>query len=159
MKEFIRPSLGALSSGGIPVGIAAAVGASVSYAAGIYVASQLVNTYAPALVLACYDVMFGIAYITVWRFPELRNTREISAPGLRWALLAGLGLACGIGFFYSALGRVPLSVAAPIVGTAPLFAFLFIRILLRGIERITPRILLGATLVVSGVALIGVNNV
>ncbi len=158
MKEFIHPSWGTLSSGGIPLGIAAGVGASASFAAGIYVASQLVNTHAPALVLACYEVMFGIAYITVWRFRDLRSAREISAPGLRWALLAGLALACGIGFFYSALGRAPLSVAAPIVGTGPLFAYLFVPILLRGVERITPRVLLGATLVVSGAALIGVNN-
>ena len=158
MKWVLRPSWGMLASGGVSLGLVAGAGASASYAAGAYAASQLVNNYAPPFVLACYEVMFGIAYITVVRFQEVTGVGKMSAPGLRWSLLAGVGLACGIGFFYSALGRAPLSVAAPILGVSPLVAYLFVRILLRDVERVTPRILLGAILVVSGVALIGVNN-
>ena len=73
-------------------------------------------------------------------------------------LAAGVLFALATSSFYTALTRIDFSVAAPIVGAVPLASYLFVLIVLRGYERLTPRVVLGAALVVAGVGLIGVAN-
>ena len=149
---------GPITVGAMTIGIMAAIGVAASFGASGYVASRLVNDFAPALVVLTYEVLFGLVYISLFRFRELAGVRQVTPAGLRWALLAGVGVAFGIGSYYTALSRAPLSVAAPVVGAAPLAAYAFVFIVLRGSERITRRALLGAAMVVSGVVLIGVYN-
>jgi DME family drug/metabolite transporter len=55
---------------------------------------------------------------------------------------------------FVALGRGEVSAIIPLLNTTPLFILVFSRIFLRGVERVTPRIALGAILMVSGVLLI-----
>jgi DME family drug/metabolite transporter len=55
---------------------------------------------------------------------------------------------------FIALGRGQVSAIIPLLNTTPLFILFFSKIFLRGVERVTPRIVLGAILMVSGVALI-----
>ena len=45
-------------------------------------------------------------------------------------------------------------VISPVLATNPLFTLLFASIFLRGVERITPRVVLGALLVVAGVVVL-----
>ena len=55
---------------------------------------------------------------------------------------------------FIALGRGQVSAIIPLLNTTPLFILVFSKIFLRGVERVTPRITLGAILMVSGVVLI-----
>jgi drug/metabolite transporter, DME family len=52
---------------------------------------------------------------------------------------------------FIALSRADVSVIIPLLNTTPLFTVLFSSLFLRGMETITPRIILGATLMVAGV--------
>jgi uncharacterized membrane protein len=53
-----------------------------------------------------------------------------------------------------ALSRADVSVIIPLLNTTPLFAVLFSGLFLRGLETISPRVLLGAVLMVMGVVII-----
>jgi drug/metabolite transporter (DMT)-like permease len=75
-----------------------------------------------------------------------------------WIALAGAGFATAFASFYTALSRIDFSVGAPILGAVPMVSYVVILFVLRGEEHITPRALLGATLVVVGVGIIGVTN-
>jgi len=68
-----------------------------------------------------------------------------------WAAL--IALSAQIANFI-ALSRAEVSVIIPLLNTTPLFAVLFSSFFLRRMETITPRILLGAILMVAGVVII-----
>jgi uncharacterized membrane protein len=55
---------------------------------------------------------------------------------------------------FIALSRADVSVIIPLLNTTPLFAVLFSGLFLRGMETVSPRILLGAILMVAGVVII-----
>ena len=55
---------------------------------------------------------------------------------------------------FVALARGDLSVIIPLLNTTPLFNVIFSAVFLRNIETVTPRIVLGAIVMVTGVALI-----
>jgi drug/metabolite transporter (DMT)-like permease len=143
----------------VGLGILLGFGASASYASEGFVASQVIRNYSPGLVLAAHSSTFGMGYLLALRGRQFRHPQPISRAGIFWVVLTGLGLAAGTASLYSALGEAPLSVVAPIVGAVPLVSYVFVLILLRGQERITPRVGLGATLVVAGVGLISIYNV
>jgi drug/metabolite transporter (DMT)-like permease len=88
----------------------------------------------------------------------LKTARWVSRGALPWIALAGLTLGGGAAFYYTALNYVDFSVAAPVVGAVPLVSYGFILLLLRGHERITLRVLIGAVMVVSGVIVIRIVN-
>jgi drug/metabolite transporter (DMT)-like permease len=159
MRALRRWSSNRMAVGTVGLGILFAFGASASYASEGFVASQVIRHYSPGLVLAAHSSTFGMGYLLALWGREFRKHEAISRVGLFWIALAGLGLAMGTSSLYSALGEAPLSVVAPIVGAVPLVSYVFVLLLLRGQERITPRVLLGASLVVAGVVLISIYNV
>lgn len=55
---------------------------------------------------------------------------------------------------FVALGRGQVSAIIPLLNTTPLFILFFSKLFLRGVERVTSRIVMGAILMVSGVVLI-----
>lgn len=69
-------------------------------------------------------------------------------------LLSGLVYGVSYGCLYSAFDRGRVTVVAPLVATESLFAVLISMLVLRRTERIGPRLVLAATLVVAGGALI-----
>jgi len=142
----------------ITIGLVFAVLAMLSFAVGGLLANHLVDKGASPLVVAFYEALFGLAFVLGIRARGLRSGRSPSASALAWMLAAGVLFALATSSFYTALARIDFSVAAPIVGAVPLASYLFVLIVLRGYERLTPRVVLGATLVVAGVGLIGVAN-
>jgi DME family drug/metabolite transporter len=75
--------------------------------------------------------------------------------GARW-LLPGVLVGLAYVALFEAFYRGAVSVVAPIVGTESLFGVAFSALLLRQTERVGPRLVLGAALVVAGGVLIGV---
>jgi drug/metabolite transporter (DMT)-like permease len=69
-------------------------------------------------------------------------------------LLSGLVYGVSYGCLYSAFDRGRVTIVAPLVATESLFAVLISMLILRSSERIGPRLILAATLVVLGGALI-----
>lgn len=143
----------------VTVGIAFAVAAAASLATAGFIANELVDEGTPGVVVAFYETVFGLAYVTAAYARRLRGSRlGFERGAVVWVFIAGFSLALGVGSFYTALGRIDYSVGAPIVGAAPLVSYLGVLIFLRGHERITPRMLLGAAMVVAGVGMIGVGS-
>jgi drug/metabolite transporter (DMT)-like permease len=55
---------------------------------------------------------------------------------------------------FIALGRGQVSVIIPLLNTTPLFSVLFTSVFLRNVERVPPRVIIGAVLMVAGVVII-----
>jgi drug/metabolite transporter (DMT)-like permease len=82
------------------------------------------------------------------------QARERVQRAWRPFLLSGLIYGISYGCLYSAFDRGRVTVVAPLVATESLFAVLISMLVLRRSERIGPRLILAATLVVAGGALI-----
>jgi uncharacterized membrane protein len=69
---------------------------------------------------------------------------------------AAAGLAENVGVFMNvvALGMGRVSVVTPLYGTAPIFVLALAPFFLRGVERLTARVVVGTLLIVFGVYLI-----
>ena len=142
----------------VTIGLVFAVLAMLSFSVGGLLANNLVDGGASPLVVAFYEALFGLGFVLVIKARGLRSGRPPIGSALGWMLAAGVLFALATSSFYTALARMDFSVAAPIIGAVPLASYVFVLIVLRGYERLTPRVVLGATLVVAGVGLIGVAN-
>ena len=82
------------------------------------------------------------------------------APRRAWLFvaLAGCASTWGITFWFLALDRAPVVLVAPLAGTHPLVSILLAYLFLKRLERLSWRTLLGAALVVAGVALIATGR-
>ena len=142
----------------VTTGLVFATLAMLSFVTVGLLANHLVDRGATPVVVAFYEALFGLAFTLGIRARGLRSSRSPVGSGLWWMLAAGVLFALASGSFYTALARIDYGVAAPITGAVPLVSYLFVLMLLRGYERLTPRVVFGATLVVAGVGLIGVAN-
>jgi len=92
-----------------------------------------------------------VILIVVASRPNARERIRLAArPFVPSGLVYGISYAC----LYSAFDRGRVTIVAPLVATESLFAVLISIVLLRSSERIGPRLLLAAGLVVGGGALI-----
>ena len=142
----------------ITIGLVFTVLAMLSFVTVGLLANHLVDRGNSPVVVASYEALFGLAFTLGIRARGLRSGRPPAGSALGWMLAAGVLFALATGSFYTALARIDFSIAAPIVGAVPLASYLFVLIVLRGYEHLTPRVVLGAALVVAGVGLIGVAN-
>jgi DME family drug/metabolite transporter len=92
-----------------------------------------------------------VILLVVLSKPNARERMRIAAgPFVPSGIVYGISYAC----LYSAFDRGRVTIVAPLVATESLFAVLISIFLLRSTERIGPRLLLAAALVVGGGALI-----
>ena len=143
---------------GVTLGIVLAALAAASFATAGVIAKQLVDDGTPGVVVAFYEVAFGLIFLVTARAGSLRSGLRLERSVLRWVVLAGIGFALATASFYTALASIDFSVGAPIVGAVPLVSYAFVLLVLRGTERLTVRSVLDASLVVGGVGLIGAAN-
>jgi drug/metabolite transporter (DMT)-like permease len=107
----------------------------------------------PGLVAATASLVSAtlVIVIVVLSRPDARKRIRLAArPFVPSGLVYGISYAC----LYSAFDRGRVTIVAPLVATESLFAVLISIVLLRRSERIGPRLLLAAALVVGGGALI-----
>ena len=142
----------------VTLGIVFAALAAASFAIAGFIAKQLVDDGTSGVVVAFYEVAFGLLFLIAAHARGLRSGLRLERGVLRWALIAGIAFALASASFYTALSRIDFSVGAPIIGAVPLVSYAFVLLILRGHERLTVRSVLGATLVVGGVGLIGAAN-
>lgn len=74
----------------------------------------------------------------------------------RWYLAAAVTYTAFLIAFYVGLEAAPVVVVIPIFQTSPLFVILLSAVFLRRIERVTPRLVVGACVVVAGAVLVTV---
>ena len=140
----------ALLSLGIVLGLSAAVLFSVRDNLVRWAAR---GTDVPGFVAATASLVSAtivIAIVVASRPDAVGRVRRAARPFVPSGLVYGISYAC----LYSAFDRGRVTIVAPLVATESLFAVLISIVLLRKSERIGPRLLLAAALVVGGGALI-----
>ena len=142
----------------VTIGIGFAMLAAMSFASAGFLANLLVDRGIPGVIVAFYEALFGLVFVSVVNLRARRMAVRISFVAIRWVALTGVLFSLATASFYTALSRLDFSVAAPIVGAVPLASYVFVLIALRGHERLTKRAIVGAVLVVAGVGVIGVTN-
>ncbi len=130
---------------------------AAAYAAAQVLASHGVSDFHAPLVGTTIALAFGtLAFVAI----ALRN---FSAPvlnfrrGVLFFILAGFFSSAGVASIFSAVERADVVIVSPVSSTYPLFTLLFAAVLLGDLERVNPRMVLGAALVVIGVAIISVS--
>jgi uncharacterized membrane protein len=90
--------------------------------------------------------------------------RSVPRPGSlppgegRWYVLSGLASAVSILGYYGGLSVARVGVVVPIVQTSPLLVVAFSAVFLRDLERITPRLVAGAVVIIGGAVLVSVTG-
>jgi drug/metabolite transporter (DMT)-like permease len=107
---------------------------------------------------ATIALTMGTIILLLISTPYLRRARATSGSSLLYLVLAGVTSALGVACSYIALSLAPVVVVSPVTATFPLFTLVTSRLLLGQAERITWRVVLGALLVVGGVAVITVSR-
>jgi drug/metabolite transporter (DMT)-like permease len=135
-------------------GYAFAFSASLAYAASQIVARQSVSDFSAPLLGTTIALAFGTLGFTLIAWRSLATPPADFRRGALFFAGAGFFSATGVASMFFAVERAEVVVVSPISSTHPLFTLLFAAILLRDLERVTPRLLAGAILVVLGVVLI-----
>ena len=133
-----------------------AFGAAMSYAASQVLARHGVTDFHAPLVGTTIALAFGtLGFIAI----AMRDfgTRVLDfRRGALFFIAAGCFSSMGVASIFSAVERADVVVVSPISSTYPLFTIAFAALLLGDLERLSPRIILGAALVVTGVVIISV---
>jgi drug/metabolite transporter (DMT)-like permease len=140
------------------IGIAYALAGAALFALRDNIVRHLsLDTHVPSMTAGAATLITAIVVTAL--VAAVRRDFVPAAPGAaaRWLLPGAL-----VGFAYVALFaafyRGTVSVVAPIVGTESLFGVAFSALFLHQTERVGPRLVLGAALVVAGGVLIGVSR-
>jgi DME family drug/metabolite transporter len=91
---------------------------------------------------------------TVWANSKRKVTLNLDRRCLPYYLAAGITVSCSMVAIYYALDLGRVVVVIPIASSGPLFSLILTALFLKGVERVTLRIVVGAGLIVSGVLLL-----
>lgn len=133
--------------------------AAMCYGSSQFLARKLVTEDAPPFVVATYALMAGMVILAVVTHRGIIKDRHAPRRALLMMVLAGLATTAGVTFNLLALSRAPVVIVAPVSSITPLVSLALAHIFLQRLERVTPRMWLGAALVVAGVATIAVGSV
>lgn len=136
------------------VGLLFGFSAAMSYGTSQVLTRQGVSNLAPPLVGAFIALAWGTLGFSLMSVRSVARAGERSWRGTMFFALAGVFSACGIMLMFQALKRGEVVIISPVLATNPLFTLVFAALLLRGVERVTPRIVAGALLVVAGVVVL-----
>jgi drug/metabolite transporter, DME family len=106
-----------------------------------------VNITTALITFTAFLLASGNRQVLVWR-----------GRGLMYFVGAGIAENLSVFLVLVALGLGEVSVVTPLAGTAPLFVLPFTSLLLKGVERLSGRIVVGAVLIVLGVFLLTVKG-
>lgn len=143
----------------IILGYLASFGSAAGYGFGVYFALLVIRDYAPPMTATVFALLFGLLImIALFIRPAVADMRV--APRRAWVVvsMSGLASAWGVASIYLAFARVPVVIASPISGANPLVAILMTYIFLRRLERVSPRTVIGAALVVAGIGLVTIGR-
>ncbi len=152
MTTETEPRTGARRATVIGVGLAFA--AAASYGSSQVLTRQGVSDLAPPLVGSFIALFWGTLGFVIMTTRSWRSASGDFKRGWLYFGAAGVFSAAGVMLMFQALSRGEVVVISPVLATTPLFTLVFAAIFLRGVERITAPIVIGALLVVAGVAVL-----
>lgn len=138
------------------LGVAFSLGAAIAYGSSQVLTRQSVGQLAPPLVGSFIALGFGTLGFAILSIRSLGTRGEHFWRGAAFFAGAGVFSATGVGLLFVALSQGEVVVISPVVATNPLFTLVMASVLLRGVERITSRVVVGALLVVAGVVVLTV---
>jgi uncharacterized membrane protein len=97
-----------------------------------------------------------VVSLTLWVSGRRKEVLVLDRRCFPFYLAAGLAISLGMVTIYYALDLGKVVVVIPITSTGPLFTLMLTVLFLRGVERVTLKIVLGALLIISGVVLLTV---
>jgi uncharacterized membrane protein len=95
-----------------------------------------------------------VSLFTMWYVEKSRETWRMNRQCFWWFVAAGVTVSCAMTCIYYALDLGKVSVVIPISSTGPFFSLILTAIFLRDVERVTPRIVVSAAMIVGGVVLL-----
>ena len=95
-----------------------------------------------------------VSVLTLWYVEKTQESWKMNRRCFWWFLAAGVTVSLAMTCIYYALDLGKVSVVIPISSTGPLFSLILTAMFLRGVERVTLRIVVSAALIVGGVMLI-----
>lgn len=133
-----------------------------SFLAGL---SQVMRKFGLGLVphpLLAAAVTSTLSFVVVSSYLWIRGTKSdglrLTKECLPFYLGAGLSISVGMAALYHALTLGDVIVITPITSVGPFFALCFSALFLRDTERVTLKIVLGASMIIGGVLLITLRN-
>lgn len=98
----------------------------------------------------------AVVSLTLWASSRRKDILCLDRRCFPFYLGAGLAVSFGMVSIYYALDLGKVVVVIPISSTGPLFTLILTALFLKGVERVTFKIVLGAVLIISGVVLLTV---
>ena len=137
------------------LGYFAGFGAAACYGSLTLVGRKIVTDFAPPLVATGFSMLFGAMILGILVHRHAIVDLPL-APKRGWLMvvLAGCASTWGVSFWFLALKESPVVLVAPLVGASPLVSIVLTHLFLQRLERVTWRTVIGALLVVAGVALV-----
>ena len=140
--------------GPLATGILCSLGGATAYAAGHNIARHVVTSSASAPVTATYTLFFGMLILSVISLPRLGKLFDTPRMAVLTMSTSGILSSLAIFFMYTALSKAPVTLASPLVALYPLIAMTLAHFFLQRLERITPRMVIGAILIAIGVTFV-----
>ena len=97
---------------------------------------------------------FVVSIATLWYVEKSQETWKMNRQCFWWFLAAGVTISLGMVCIYYALDLGKVSIVIPISSTGPFFSLILTALFLRDVERVTPRIVLSAAMIIGGVLLL-----
>jgi uncharacterized membrane protein len=141
------------------IGRSFAIGAAITYALASVLAKRGLTSLAPPLVGAAVSLLSGTVVSGLFAGGGLRSNLRKNRKSVAFFLMSGAAAGCGVLSTFFSLSMAPVVIVSPLVNTNPLFALLLSHLFLKGLERITLRLVLGAIFVILGTALIAMGRV
>ena len=138
------------------VGTTYAFAAALAYGASQVLTRQGVSELAPPLIGAFIAMLWGVGGFALLAARGFTTSVPDFWRWARFVAAGGLFSAGAVLLMFQALERGQVVVVAPVLSTNPLFTLLIAAVLLRGVEQITWRVVVGTVLVVSGVVVLSV---
>ena len=144
----------------VALGYLSALVAAIAYGVTQVLSKKLVTDFANPLVTATFTVLFGMLIFALFVGKQMPGeVRAAPRRSLLFIVLAGITSTAGLALMYAALTQAPVVVVSPIASINPLMAIVLAHLFLQRMERVTPRIVIGAVLVMLGVIAITVGAV
>ncbi len=143
------------------LGYLMAVGAAASYGGTNVIAKELTQAYGSPLMISAFSLVFGVLLLAPMAGPgAVTSLRARTADWAEFTFsgLSGLSSAVAVISLYYALQREDVVVVSPITSAYPLLTILMAQIFISQLERITKRLIVGATLTTIGVVVVVIGS-
>ena len=144
----------------ILVGLAFGLVAAAFYGGSSVIAKAGMNDQGvPPLVFTSFCFLMGLVIISLLFHRSFNFRSGIPLKYFAFIIAGGLTSGCAVSLLVVSVDLAPIAVVTPIVFLHPLVTLVLTRLFLQQLERVTPRVVMGTVLAVSGVILVILGSV